>query len=546
MTFSIYPDTLSPLAEWTETQDSVVVKEGIFNVLLGSVDSIPASVFSGSIKYLGVQVESDPEMTPLKPMVSVAYAYRAGAVDGGPGSGWVDDGTVVRLETDTDYVGIGTPTPGNKLHVASSESVPILNVEQTGSSRAVRVYSQNACALWVANAGNHGLRVSNAGGDGIHVEQAGNNGIRVKNAGGFAGYFEGSGYFRDSVGIGTASPGSKLEINGDGTLQFAINNTSGRNWVMRSDNTGKFSLWDFSGLNEAYVVSSSGAPGGFTFQFNGNVGVGTASPNYKLDVQGTVGIDIGSNFNDIPFTIDVPSNQAGLISRIAKGGSVINVVDKDGNVGIGTGSPTSNLHIREDKDGIVSVTIENRDTGNLSSERVTFWDENGGVAFIAATDDGYPTNPNRMVIANNRPGAAVTFETQSLTRLTVANDGNVGVGTASPNYKLDVQGTVGIDIGSNFNDIPLTINVPSNQAGLISRIAKGGSVINVVDKDGNVGIGTTSPQGALDVSSTTGAFIVPRMTTAQRDALTAVNGMIIYNLTANQFNFYENGAWVTK
>jgi hypothetical protein len=68
----------------------------------------------------------------------------------------------------------------------------------------------------------------------------------------------------------------------------------------------------------------------------------------------------------------------------------------------------------------------------------------------------------------------------------------------------------------------------------------------VLSPANNVGIGTTSPQGALDVSSTTGALIVPRMTTAQRNVLTAVNGMIIYNTTTNQFNFYEAGAWVTK
>ena len=35
-------------------------------------------------------------------------------------------------------------------------------------------------------------------------------------------------------------------------------------------------------------------------------------------------------------------------------------------------------------------------------------------------------------------------------------------------------------------------------------------------------------------------------TEAQRDALTAVNGTIIYNTTTNQFNFRENGAWVLK
>ena len=40
--------------------------------------------------------------------------------------------------------------------------------------------------------------------------------------------------------------------------------------------------------------------------------------------------------------------------------------------------------------------------------------------------------------------------------------------------------------------------------------------------------------------------IPPSMTTAERDALDAENGMIIYNTTTNAFNFYENGAWVTK
>jgi hypothetical protein len=81
MTFSIYPDTLGSPADWTETQNDVVVREGVFNVLLGSVVSIPSSVLDGSIKYLGVRVESDPEMTPLKPMISVAYAYRSNQAD---------------------------------------------------------------------------------------------------------------------------------------------------------------------------------------------------------------------------------------------------------------------------------------------------------------------------------------------------------------------------------------------------------------------------------------------------------------------------------
>jgi len=70
--------------------------------------------------------------------------------------------------------------------------------------------------------------------------------------------------------------------------------------------------------------------------------------------------------------------------------------------------------------------------------------------------------------------------------------------------------------------------------------------VGLSTNNGNVGIGTQNPAGALDVSSTTGALIVPRMTTAQRNALTPVNGMILYNTSTNQFNFYENGAWVIK
>jgi hypothetical protein len=40
-----------------------------------------------------------------------------------------------------------------------------------------------------------------------------------------------------------------------------------------------------------------------------------------------------------------------------------------------------------------------------------------------------------------------------------------------------------------------------------------------------------------------GSFRLPGLTTAQRDALIAVNGDMIYNSTLNKFQGYENGAW---
>ena len=67
----------------------------------------------------------------------------------------------------------------------------------------------------------------------------------------------------------------------------------------------------------------------------------------------------------------------------------------------------------------------------------------------------------------------------------------------------------------------------------------------VINQLGAVGIGTSTPAASalLDLTSTTGALLLPRMTETQRDALTAVNGMIIYNSTDDELNFYAAGAW---
>jgi hypothetical protein len=88
MVFTIYADSGGITSKWSETQTGVNVEKGVFNVLLGSVNPIPDSVFNGSVRYLGVKVESDPEITPRKPMVSVAYAYRAGSGGGGSDNDW--------------------------------------------------------------------------------------------------------------------------------------------------------------------------------------------------------------------------------------------------------------------------------------------------------------------------------------------------------------------------------------------------------------------------------------------------------------------------
>lgn len=57
--------------------------------------------------------------------------------------------------------------------------------------------------------------------------------------------------------------------------------------------------------------------------------------------------------------------------------------------------------------------------------------------------------------------------------------------------------------------------------------------------------GTPTAYTILDLQSTTSAFMPPRMTTTQRDAMTAADGMILYNLTVGSMQYRKAGAWIS-
>jgi hypothetical protein len=201
----------------------------------------------------------------------------------------------------TGNIGIGTSNPLNLLHIVGSDSVPLVNIEQSGTHRGLRVNTTNACAIWVDNAGNHGLRITNANGDGVHITSAGSDGIYVGSAVDWAGYFNGDGFFGGNVGIGTETPDSPLEVDGiihssnggfqfpDGTIQTtastgggALGNTLDQAYDEGGSGAGRTIVAD-SG-----AVSIVGADG---LTVNGNVGINTTAPIYELDVDGQVRAD---------------------------------------------------------------------------------------------------------------------------------------------------------------------------------------------------------------------------------------------------------------
>jgi len=76
----------------------------------------------------------------------------------------------------------------------------------------------------------------------------------------------------------------------------------------------------------------------------------------------------------------------------------------------------------------------------------------------------------------------------------------------------------------------------------VFNINYGSSVAEGATITWNSGLAVNS-SGQVSVGSTTGALVLPSMTTTQRDALTAANGMIIYNTSTNRVEAYENGSW---
>jgi hypothetical protein len=125
MAFTIYDAISAGNSKWTETHDAVGVSKGIFHVLLGTVSSIPDSVFTANPdRWLEIAVAGQT-LAPRTRIVSVPYAYTATYADtaiyarnggGGADADWVISGSDMYSGV-TGNVGIGTSTPRYKLDV---------------------------------------------------------------------------------------------------------------------------------------------------------------------------------------------------------------------------------------------------------------------------------------------------------------------------------------------------------------------------------------------------------------------------------------------
>jgi hypothetical protein len=104
MVFSIYGAATGGTALWTESYN-VTLDDGYYSVQLGSKTNFPATLWDGSVRYVGLKVGTDDEMTPREEVAAAPYALMAGDVNGDIHPATVSIGNKMVIDPSGKWVG---------------------------------------------------------------------------------------------------------------------------------------------------------------------------------------------------------------------------------------------------------------------------------------------------------------------------------------------------------------------------------------------------------------------------------------------------------
>ena len=381
-------------------------------------------------------------------------------------------------------------------------------------------------------------------------------------------YLEGGGGL--NVGIGVADPDTTLEIYKVGTqLKLSGGAADYATFAVAADGH----------LTIATVDDTDGTEGDIALMPQGNVGIGTAAPGYKLEVNAG-GTSIAARF--------VSSAAAGCQIELSDGGAdygyfgvdtggpgkvwlgtvgsahINNLIVTDqGRIGIGVISPNTNFVLESASTPQLGIRRSDAGTSNTMGEIYFGNSTDNYLCGIAGFEDG----------ANDSGG--LYFRTEATTgavanSMTIRSDGKVGIGTTGPEVNLEVASSSGAQINVthtgtvNDGDVVGTIGFRDPGTATYSYISStavdntGGTLdgslrlwtqknnsltesLSIVSA--NVGIGAATPAQKLSVIQTgSGGSVGAARITADDDSYASTDGVLSLHCDSTSttaFNFLK-------
>jgi hypothetical protein len=321
------------------------------------------------------------------------------------------------------FIPNGSTVPTNGVYLPSANNVAI-STNGTG-----RLFVDSSGLIGAGAAPSiYRLDVT---GNGIRTREGANSSALV------LGTYDAGGYAyitSDKIGTGSYQP---LAFFTNGSERLRLTTTGALNFVGAGT----------AGSTQAVSFNGSAPVNSLVIDSSGRVGLGTSSPSYLLDVNGTIGAGTAGGVaiqlangaairnsaavaNTIYFDTSFGSATHGSFEfRSSNAGTTRMLIDSSGRVGIGTSSPATLLDLSSTTAAKLNLTYPGFGIATLASDST-------GALLLQADE------------ANTQASSLIQFKVDGSERVRIDSSGRVGIGTQTPSWIFDVKTATGY-IGFN-------------------------------------------------------------------------------------------------